>query len=149
MSAVPAVAPRLTEVRAVGLGDQVSDGRQVRFVTPLPGLPRHTDYVLRGLEASGTLFSLESPDDEVSLLLAAPWAFFPDYAPVLSDEDVDLLGLHGAEDALLFVVLTPGESAAASTANLLAPVVLNQRDGSALQVLLTGTDHPVRAPLAA
>ncbi|WP_336921761.1 flagellar assembly protein FliW [Aquipuribacter sp. SD81] len=127
----------------------MSEGRAVRFVVPLPGLPGHVEYALDGLEATGTLFSLRSADDSVSLLLAAPWAFFPDYAPVLSDEDVDLLGLAGAEDALLFVVLTTAESAAASTANLLAPVVLNQRTGAAMQVLLTGSDLPVRAPLAA
>jgi flagellar assembly factor FliW len=133
----------------VGLGGAVSEGRAVRFVVPLPGLPGHLDYELSGLEPSGTLFTLASTGGEVSLLLAAPWAFFPDYAPVLSDEDVDLLGLSGAEDALLFVVLTTGEVASASTANLLAPVVLNQRTGVAMQVLLTGTDLPVRAPLAA
>jgi len=51
--------------------------------------------------------------------------------------------------ALLFVVLTAGETAAGTTANLLAPLVLNQRDDRAVQVLLSGTDHPVRAPLAA
>lgn len=125
------------------------DPRTVRLVHPLPGLPGVHEYRLRGLESSGVLFSLESLDGDVSLLLAAPWAFFPDYAPVLSDEDVDLLGLTGADDALLFVVLTAGETAAGTTANLLAPLVLNQRDDRAVQVLLTGSELPVRAPLAA
>ena len=127
-------------------------GRVVQLVHALPGLPGATRYRLRGLDSSGVLFTLESEHGDggqVSLLLAAPWAFFPDYAPVLSDEDVELLGLSRAEDALLFVVLTAGETAAGSTANLLAPIVLNQVDDRAVQVLLTGTDLPVRAPLAA
>jgi flagellar assembly factor FliW len=127
-------------------------GRVVQLVHALPGLPGATRYRLRGLDSSGVLFTLESEHSDggqVSLLLAAPWAFFPDYAPVLSDEDVELLGLSRAEDALLFVVLTAGETAAGSTANLLAPIVLNQVDDRAVQVLLTGTDLPVRAPLAA
>jgi flagellar assembly factor FliW len=125
------------------------DGREVHLVHPLPGLPGITRYRLRGLEETGVLFSLEAVDADVTLLLAAPWAFFPDYAPVLSDEDVELLGLTGAEDALLFVVLTPGATAAGSTANLLAPIVLNRVDDRAVQVLLTGSELPVRAPLAA
>jgi len=125
------------------------EARLVHLVHPLPGLPGITEYRLRGLEDSGVLFSLEAVDAGVSLLLAAPFAFFPDYAPVVSDEDVDLLGLTRAGDALLFVVLTAGETAAGTTANLLAPLVLNQRDDRAVQVLLSGTDHPVRAPLAA
>ena len=124
-------------------------GRAVTLVHPLPGLPGTVRYRLRGLESTGVLFSLDAEQGDVSLLLAAPWAFFPDYAPVLSDEDVDLLGLSRAEDALLFVVLTAGETAAGSTANLLAPIVVNQVDDRAVQVLLTGTDLPVRAPLAA
>lgn len=126
-----------------------TEGRLVTLVHPLPGLPGQTRYRLQGLEPSGALFSLEAEQGDVSLLLAAPWAFFPDYAPVLSDEDVDLLGLSGAEDALLFVVLTAGETAAASTANLLAPIVVNRVDHRAVQVLLTGNDLPVRAPLTA
>lgn len=127
----------------------VDAGRTVQLVHALPGLPGITSYRLRGLEDSGVLFSLEAEGTDVSLLLAAPWAFFPDYSPVLSDEDVDLLGLSGADDALLFVVLTPGETAAGSTANLLAPIVLNTADDRAVQVLLTGSELPVRAPLAA
>ena len=127
----------------------VDAGRTVELVHALPGLPGITSYRLRGLEDSGVLFSLEAEGTDVSLLLAAPWAFFPDYAPVLSDEDVDMLGLAGADDALLFVVLTPGETAAGSTANLLAPIVLNTVDDRAVQVLLTGSELPVRAPLAA
>lgn len=126
-----------------------SGGRTVQLLHPLPGIPGLTRYRLRGLESSGALFELAAEDADVTLLLAAPWAFFPDYAPVLSDEDVDLLGLAGAEDALLFVVLTPGETAAGSTANLLAPIVLNTVDDRAVQVLLTGSDLPVRARLAA
>jgi len=126
-----------------------TDGRAVHLIHPLPGLPGVTRYRLRGLEDSGVLFTLDAEDGGVSLLLAAPWAFFPDYSPVLSDEDVDLLGLSRAEDALLFVVLTAGETAAGSTANLLAPIVVNQVDDRAVQVLLTGTELPVRAPLAA
>ena len=125
------------------------EGREVRLVHPLPGLPGMTSFRLRGLEDSGALFSLESADSDVTLLLAAPWAFFPDYAPVLSDEDVDLLGLGGADDAMLFVVLTPGETASGSTANLLAPIVVNRVDDRAVQVMLSGTDHSVRAPRAA
>lgn len=124
-------------------------GRDVHLVHPLPGLPGLTSYRLQGLEASGVLFSLQAEGSDVSLTLAAPWAFFPGYAPVLSDEDVDLLGLTGADDAMLLVVLTVGDTVGASTANLLAPLVVNRRDGRAVQVLLTGSELPVRAPLAA
>lgn len=44
-------------------------------------------------------------------------------------------------------MLTPGEDAKSTTANLLAPMVINAKTRAAAQVILTGTDWPVRAPL--
>lgn len=127
----------------------VSTSTAVRFVQPIPGLAGLTDFRLDGLDDAGVLFSLQSESDpDVSLLLMAPWQFFPDYTPELSDEDAGTLGLTSAEDALVFVVVTPGETAASSTVNLLAPIVLATAEQVAMQVVLTG-DHPLRAPLAA
>ena len=128
----------------------VSTSTAVRFVQPIPGLAGLTDFRLDSLDDTGVLFSLQSESEpDVSLLLMAPWQFFPDYTPVLSDEDAGMLGLTSAEDALVFVVVTPGATAASSTVNLLAPIVLSRQDQVAMQVVLADDDHPLRAPLAA
>jgi flagellar assembly factor FliW len=60
---------------------------------------------------------------------------------------VDLELLDAAE-ALVLVLLTIGHEAAPTTANLLAPVVVNARTRAAAQVILTGSDWPVRADVA-
>lgn len=128
----------------------MSTPTSVRFVQPIPGFAGLTDFRLDGLDDTGVLFSLQSETEPaVSLLLLAPWQFFPDYAPEIGDEDAAMLGLRQPEDALLFVVLTPGETAATSTVNLLAPIVLSADEHLAMQVVLAGSDHPLRAPLAA
>lgn len=128
----------------------VSTSTAVRFVQPIPGLAGLTDFRLEGLDDTGVLFTLQSETaPDVSLLLLAPWQFFPDYTPVLNDQDTDMLGLTSAQEALVFVVVTPGATAAASTVNLLAPIVLSLQDQVAMQVVLTGDDHPLRAPLIA
>jgi flagellar assembly factor FliW len=46
------------------------------------------------------------------------------------------------------VLLTLGREPASTTANLLAPVVVNARTRAAAQVILSGTDWPVRAAVA-
>jgi len=51
-------------------------------------------------------------------------------------------------DALVLVLLTMGGDDAATTANLLAPVVVNARTRKAAQVILSGSDWPVRAAVA-
>ena len=58
------------------------------------------------------------------------------------------LELVAAEDALVLLVLTAGESLASSTANLIAPIVVNRNTYRAAQVGLDHQDLPLAAPLA-
>ncbi len=104
-------------------------------------------FVLVEVPHAPSLFflrSLEQPDLE--FVVAPPALFFPDYAPEIDDEAASGLGLERPDDALLLVVLTLGDDISASTANLLAPIVINQRSRCAAQVLVTD-DWPLRAPL--
>ena len=123
---------------------------ELSLVRPLPGFGDLRRFVLVELPGgAGALFelrSLEAPD--VRFVAAAPTAFFPDYAFDLDEGDCDQLGLTDAGDALVLVLLTVGADAAATTANLLAPVVVNARTRQAAQVILAGTDWPVRAAVA-
>ena len=121
---------------------------ELRFVAPLLGLEALRRFALVGLGDEVPLFSLTSLDDpEVSVLVLAPAAVFADYAPDLDAVTRAALGLGEREDPLLLVVVTAAESLEASTANLLAPVVVNPATMAAAQVVLTGSDLPLRAPL--
>jgi len=126
------------------------DASELRFVLPLAGLDHLTRFALVQLEEDSPLFSLQSLEDQaVSLLVLAPGAVFPDYSPELDDAGQDALGLTRAEDALLLVVVRAGDTLAQSTANLLAPIIVNTATRTAAQVVLTGSSHPLQAPLAA
>jgi flagellar assembly factor FliW len=91
------------------------------------------------------LRSLEQAD--VRFMVALPEAFFSGYEIELGDQECEDLGLTDAADALVLVMLTVGRDAAGTSANLLAPIVINARTRVAAQVILTGSDWPVRAPL--
>ena len=123
---------------------------ELHFVRPLPGFGDLRRFVLVELPAGeGALFELRSLEEPaVRFVAAVPTAFFPDYAFDLDEGDCDQLGLADEGDALVLVLLTVGRDAAATTANLLAPVVLNARTRQAVQVILSGTDWPVRAAVA-
>ena len=121
---------------------------ELRFVAPLLGLEALRRFALVSLGDEVPLFSLTSLEDpEVSVLVLAPAAVFADYAPDLDALTRAALGLGEGEDPLLLVVVTAAESLEASTANLLAPVVVNPATMAAAQVVLTGSDLPLRAPL--
>jgi flagellar assembly factor FliW len=126
----------------------IDDGLQtLNFVGPIAGFPEHRTFALVELDPAGVLCALRSLDDPgLRFLVVPPTPFFPDYAPDLGDEWVEQLQLTSADDALVLLIVTPAESAADATANLLAPVVVNVRTRHAAQVVLD-TDLPLRAPL--
>jgi flagellar assembly factor FliW len=116
---------------------------------PLPGFPTHRDYVLVAADTSGLLFWLQSVAADGPRFLVVPTSvFFPDYAPVLPPTACAELGLATAADARIFAVLTvPDGDVAAATANLRAPVVVNDTTARARQVVLSDPTHPIRGRL--
>jgi flagellar assembly factor FliW len=129
---------------------EVEELPELSFVRPLPGFGDLRRFVLVELPAGeGALFELRSLEEPaVRFVAAVPTAFFPDYAFELDEGECDRLGLTDESDALVLVLLTMGGEAAATTANLLAPVVVNARTRQAAQVILSGSDWPVRAAVA-
>lgn len=135
----------LVRLDAPGAGEVPAGSSAPAPPDPVDGL----DPILDPTEAEESplyeLRSLEQPD--VRFMVAVPGAYFADYEIELDDHECGDLGLSEPGDALVLVMLTVGADAAATTANLLAPVVINARTRTAAQVILTGSDWPVRAPL--
>lgn len=116
------------------------------FSTPPPGMAGLRRFTLDALDDAGFLFAMRSTEEPgVRLFVVAPQPYFPEYAPDLDGSTRETLGLTGEEPVLL-VVVHPGHDGDAPTANLLAPVAVNPRTGSALQVVLDGDQWPLRAP---
>ena len=116
----------------------------ITMAVPMPGFPAHREFVLVRLNDEGLLYALTSVDDpELRFLVAPPEPFFPDYAPEIDDEVFAALNTHDPDRLLLMVVITAGVNE--TTANLMAPIVLDRDSMRATQVVLTGSGYPVRA----
>ena len=128
-----------------GSGDDIP---VLTFAAPLLGLGELRRFALVVLDEYGSLFSLRSvEEDSLRLLIVPTWVCVTDY-PIEMDEELAAdLGITAAEQAAVFLVVTPGDSLATSTVNMLAPIVVNSSTGQAVQLMLTGTDYPVRTPL--
>ncbi|WP_435746873.1 flagellar assembly protein FliW [Nocardioides sp. SYSU DS0663] len=128
----------------------MSDIPVIELVHPLPGFPEERSFALVELDDDGVLCALRSlsrPD--LRFLVAPPAPFFPEYAPVVDDATVADLAITGAEEVLVLLVLTPGETLQETTANLRAPLVLNTATRRACQVILDDADLSVTTPLVA
>lgn len=122
----------------------------VELVRPLLGFPSARRFSLAQLSDDGSLYAMRAvADADLRFLLAPAGRFFPDYAPVVDDTVVDELGIRTADDVLVLVLLTAGSSLASTTANLLAPVLVNVHTNQAVQVVLDDPTLPLHAPLVA
>lgn len=122
----------------------------ITFNAPIPGFPADRDFDVCPLDAHGVLFALRSRQTAgLRFVVAAPGRFFPEYRPALMPADVEALGVRDGDEVLLLVVVTVTDSIADATANLLAPIVVAAGAGTAVQLVLSDVDLPLRAPLLA
>lgn len=118
------------------------------FVTSPPGFAPLTDFSLEKIEGADGLYSLhatEAPGTRMFVVDAG--VHLPDYQPVISTEQCTALDLTAPEGAFVLVVVNPAEGG--TTANLMAPIVVNVGTGACAQVILDGQDWPLQAPLGA
>lgn len=122
----------------------------IELVHPMPGFPEQTRFALVQLDEDGLLCQLRSLEDPaLRFLVVPPSPFFPDYAPEVSDEVVADLQIAEADDVIVLLVLNAGDSLEATTANLMAPVLVNTVTLRASQVILDDPSLPLAAPLVA
>lgn len=122
----------------------------LEFVSPMPGFPDHHQYVLVRVHEEGVLYALTSVSDpDLRFLVVPPPPFFPDYEPEIDDETLAALRATDSdiENLAILLVVTAGDTAGSSTANLMAPIIVNEANRTACQVVLSGTTWPIRAVL--
>jgi flagellar assembly factor FliW len=114
------------------------------MAVPMSGFPAHRRFVLVRLNDDGLLYAFTSVDDpELRFLVAPPEPFFPDYAPEIENDTLAALNTKDPDRLLVMVVITAGMNE--TTANLLAPIIVDRDSRRAMQIVLTGSDMPVRA----
>ncbi len=139
---MPPVSPS-TESPSVALVSPL-----LSFVTPPPGLDPHTDFRLSEIEGATGLYSLQAEaEPETRMFVLDAGVYLPDYSPVISSEQSDALAIVAPADAIVLVVVNPGEET--TTVNLMAPIVVNALTGICAQVILDSQDWPLRAELGA
>ena len=120
----------------------------IDFVAPMPGFPHDHRFVLVRLDEADVLYALTSVDSSsLRFLVVPPAPFFPEYAPEIDDETLAALGVTDPANLLVLLVVTAGDGADDATANLLAPIVLDQQTRRAVQLVLGRSGLAVRQPL--
>jgi len=131
-----------------------ADLPELHFASGLPGFPDARRFVLVRLGDELSPFSvLRSLDDSpehpsgIEFVVTHPGLFFPDYEPEIDDDTAGRLELQSSDDALLLVIVTVADPVAASTANLLGPIVVNRHTRAAAQAVLGSSGYATREAL--
>jgi len=115
------------------------------FPMGLPGFPGPRRFALQELVEDSAFQLLDSvTNDGLSMVVTQPWLFFPDYAPVISDEDQFELSLERPEDVVIFCPVSIDRDAKQLHINLRGPLLVNVHTREGRQVVLE-EDHPLRA----
>jgi flagellar assembly factor FliW len=116
----------------------------IDMAAPMAGFPAHRQFVLVRLNEESLLYAFTSiQDPSLRFLVAPPEPFFPDYAPEIGNDVLAALNTKDPDHLLVMVVITAGVEE--TSANLLAPIIVDRDSHRAMQVILQDSGLPVRA----
>ncbi|ASB87178.1 flagellar assembly protein FliW [Bacillus sonorensis] len=127
---------------------QIQEEQMILFANGLPGFSDEKKFVILPLSEDSPFVVLQSAETaELAFIVASPFVFFKDYGFDLDETTVELLEIESAEDVEVMAILTIEEPFEKSTANLMAPIVVNRKKMLAKQVILHDSPYQTKHPI--
>ena len=110
----------------------------LRFEKGLFGFEEEKEFCLMPFEGSGgSLLCFQSArTPQLAFVAMNPFSLKPDYAPVLTGEELRELGVERSEELCFYALCVVRSPVADSTVNLRCPVAINEHTRRAVQVIL-------------
>ena len=129
-----------------GLVD-VKDEDIFLFPEALYGFDQEKEFALLPLDASidspmEWLQSLQTP--ELAFIVTDPFLFVPEYKMLLNDDEKHQLKIESTATVLIRVIVTIPQVYSEMTANLVAPLVINEKNHLSKQIVLTSAEYDTK-----
>lgn len=123
---------------------EIQESDILSFEQGLPGFEDEKQFVLLPIEGTelSLLQSVETKD--LAFITTDPFQFFKTYDFELGKTDIEYLKLVNVQDVLVQVIITVSDPYEKSTANLQAPVVINTKNNSCKQVILSDSKYKTK-----
>lgn len=137
---------KLTTLR---FGDiEVDTEQKIVFAHGIPGFDELRNFVLLQPDPEVPFTFLQSLEDgELSFILTNPFAFYPEYEFVLPDTTKEELNIENESDCSIWSIVSVKESIQDATLNLLAPVIIQDKEKIGKQIILQGTPYRTKHAL--
>ena len=116
------------------------------FNDGIPGFEEEHEFLVIPYDEESPFVFLQSVQTpELAFLMTSPFVFFPEYQFEIDDATIEKLEINREEDIQIYSLLTlPAKNIKFMTANLLAPVVINQINRAAKQVILDQSQYTTK-----
>jgi flagellar assembly factor FliW len=122
--------------------------QQFDFRGSIVGFEHLNGFVLSEMDPDSDFYLLRSVEEEsIEYLVVSPFAVNRDYEFELMDEYKEELQITETDEVLVLAIITLQKPFFQSTINLLAPLVINIKNGTGRQVILNGSSYAVNASL--
>lgn len=137
-------------IKSSRLGEiEIDETQVISFPHGIPGFENDREYAVFPIEGEGPFYYMHAvKNSDLCLVLAVPFVFFPDYELEITSESQEIkeiLGIENSQQELaVFTVLTIPEDFKNTTANLLAPVIINPETKKGLQYVTVNSRYQTR-----
>ncbi|MBO8159040.1 flagellar assembly protein FliW [Thermosyntropha sp.] len=132
------------KIASLILGEmEIEENMIINFPEGLPAFEEEKKFVIVPVESGAPFYYMQSlKTPELCFMLADPFVFFPDYEIKMGEEESrKIKAEENAGDIQVFVILTVPEDYRKTTANLLAPLIINVKDKIGLQFVAADSDY--------
>jgi flagellar assembly factor FliW len=135
-------------IHTVNFGDlEVPEDKVITFKEGLPGFPQIHRFAVFEMEELKPFQYLQALDDPpISLFIINPFLIDPTYEFRLTDSDMEDVNSTSPAEMTVYAVATIPEDPNGATLNLMAPIVINEKDRCGKQVILHDSKYSVKHP---
>jgi flagellar assembly factor FliW len=127
---------------------EIDESIVLEFESGMIGFPEHRRYAILKQRDDSVFMWLHSIDDGgLAFPIVLPWVFHWDYEVKLSDDDMAAIGVERADQISIYCVVSVGADVRKATINLFSPIVVNNEDRRARQVINTAEGYATRDAL--
>ncbi|MEX2415532.1 MAG: flagellar assembly protein FliW [Paenibacillaceae bacterium] len=121
---------------------EIEEDKVVQFPHGIPGFEESQQFVLLSIGDDIPFSYLQCIDNEkLSLLVAEPFGFYPDYEFTITDVLKEELHIEAEDQVVVLTVVSVRDHLADATVNLLAPIVINHKSALGRQIILHDSDY--------
>ncbi len=128
---------------------QIDENLIFDFVEPVIGYDHLSKYVLVEHSENSAFKWLQSIEDpDLAFPVTSPALFDIDYQFEIPTDKAEKISLTSVESLIsLNIVTIPAGNPRLATINLLAPIIINATNREGMQLILSNSNYPVKAPL--